>query len=264
MVKFCSLISGSSGNCTFISDGKTNILTDCGMSGKNLERLLSLIDIKPSDIHALLITHEHSDHVRGAGIISRRYNIPISATARTHAAMNIGEIADENRKIISPYEDFEIGTIGVRAFSIPHDAADPVGYSFFAENKKHTLATDMGNMNPELFKELCGSHSIILESNHDVEMLRCGPYPYPLKQRILSDVGHLSNEIAAQTALELVKNGTECIMLGHLSENNNRPEIAQLETYNTLTKAGVKVGFDVELKVADRHSVTDFRGRLPV
>lgn len=258
MIKFCSLISGSSGNCTFISSGDTKLLIDCGMSGKNLEKLLSLIDVRPSDINAMLITHEHTDHVRGAGVVCRRYNIPIAATQKTHMAMDIGNISDENRILINPYEDFEIGNIGIKAFQIPHDAADPVGYSFFAENKKYTLATDMGKMSDSLLNEIKGSHSVILESNHDVEMLRIGPYPYPLKQRILGDFGHLSNEMAAQTALALVKSGTQNIMLGHLSENNNTPEIAQLETYNVLTQAGVKVGTDVSLCVARRHNITTF------
>ena len=258
MIKFCSLISGSSGNCTFISSGDTNLLIDCGLSGKNLEKLLALIDVRPSDINAMLITHEHIDHVRGAGVVSRRHNIPIAATQKTHMAMDIGNISDENRILINPYEDFEIGNIGIKAFQIPHDAADPVGYSFFAENKKYTLATDMGNMSDSLLNEIKGSHSVILESNHDVEMLRIGPYPYPLKQRILGDFGHLSNEMAAQTALALVKSGTQNIMLGHLSENNNTPEIAQLETYNVLTGAGVKVGSDVSLCVARRHNITTF------
>jgi len=259
MIKFCSLISGSSGNSTFISSGDTNLLIDCGLSGKNLEKLLSLIDVRPSDINAMLITHEHIDHVRGAGVVCRRYNIPVAATQKTHMAMDIGNISDENRILINPYEDFEIGNIGIKAFQIPHDAADPVGYSFFAENQKYTLATDMGNMSESLLNEIKGSHSVILESNHDVEMLRIGPYPYPLKQRILGDFGHLSNEIAAQTALALVKTGTQNIMLGHLSENNNTPEIAQLETYNVLTQAGVEVGTDVRLCVAHRHNITMFK-----
>ena len=258
MTNFCSLISGSSGNCTLISSGDTKLLVDCGMSGKNLERLLGQIDVRPTDINAMLITHEHSDHIRGAGIVSRRYNIPVVATEKTHMAMDIGNISQENKILIRPYEDFEIGKIAIRAFSIPHDAADPVGYTFVSDNKKYALATDIGKMNDEILNEIKGSHSVILESNHDVDMLMFGPYPYPLKQRILSDIGHLSNEFAAHTALELVKAGTQNIMLGHLSENNNTPEIAMLETYNTLTNAGVKVGEDMFLKVAHRHNVTMF------
>lgn len=258
MINFCSLISGSSGNCTFISSGDTKLLVDCGMSGKNLEKLLTSIDVRPTDINAMLITHEHSDHVRGAGIVSRRYNIPVIATQKTHMAMDIGNISDENKILIKPYEDFEIGKIGIKAFSIPHDAADPVGYTFETDNKKYTIATDIGKMSDELLSHIKGSHSVILESNHDVDMLMFGPYPFPLKQRILGDFGHLSNEFAAVAALELVKSGTQNIMLGHLSENNNTPEIAMLETYNTLTNAGVKVGDEVTLKVAHRHSITSF------
>ncbi len=257
-IKFCSLISGSSGNCSFFTDGKTNILIDCGMSGKNLEKALISIGVHAQDIDALLITHEHNDHIRGAGIVSRRYNIPVYATMGTHKCANIGDIKDENRKLVKPNTDFEIGTIGIRAFEIPHDSAEPVAYSMFSQGKKHTLATDMGYISNNLFNEIKGSDAILLESNHDIEMLKVGPYPYPLKQRILSNVGHLSNELAAQTALALVKTGTQKIMLGHLSENNNRPEIAQLETYNYLTQAGVKVGEDITLCVADRYRVTYF------
>ncbi len=257
-IKFCSLISGSSGNCSFFTDGKTNILIDCGMSGKNLEKALLSIGTHAQDIDALLITHEHNDHIRGAGIVSRRYNIPIYATVGTHKCANIGDIKDENRKLIKPNSDFEIGTLGIRAFEIPHDSAEPVAYSMFSQGKKYTSATDMGYISNNLFNEIKGSDCILLESNHDIEMLKVGPYPYPLKQRILSNVGHLSNEVAAQAALALVKTGTQKIMLGHLSENNNRPEIAQLETYNYLTQAGVKVGEDISLCVADRYKVTFF------
>lgn len=258
MINFVSLISGSSGNCSFISCGDTKLLVDCGMSGKNLEKLLASIDVRVEDICAMLITHEHSDHIKGAGVVSRRYNIPIIATERTHTSMNIGNISDKNKILIKPYEDFEIGKIGIKAFSIPHDAADPVGYTFFAGNEKYAIATDIGKMSEDVFSHIQGAKSVILESNHDVDMLMYGTYPFPLKQRILSDFGHLSNEFAAKTALKLVKSGTQNIMLGHLSENNNTPEIALLETYNVLSEAGVKVGDEVTLKVALRHSVTRF------
>ncbi len=257
-VRFCSLISGSSGNCSFFSDGKTNILIDCGLSGKNLEAALMSIDVRPQDIDALLITHEHNDHIKGAGVVSRRYNIPIYATNGTHSGANIGAVSDENRQIITPHTDFEVGTVGVRAFNIPHDSMEPVGFCFFSGNEKYSSATDMGYLTNKVFDEIKGSRSVLLESNHDIEMLKMGPYPFPLKQRILSNLGHLSNETAAQTALALVRSGTKNIMLGHLSENNNRPEIAQLETYNHLTQAGVRVGEDVVLCVAHRYKATFF------
>lgn len=256
MIHFTSLISGSSGNSTYISDGKTHILVDCGMSGKQLAESLSKIGVSPDSIDALLITHEHSDHVRGAGVAARRYGIPVYATEGTFSSMNVGNV--ENFIPINPDTELEIGTIGVMPFSIPHDAKDPVGYSFYIENKKLSIATDMGHMYDELIEKLFGSNMIILESNHDVEMLRIGPYPFPLKQRILGNLGHLSNEICAQTALRLIEKGTEHIMLGHLSIENNRPEIAMMETYNTLCAAGVNVGKDVTLKVADRYKATKF------
>ena len=256
MVTFVSLISGSSGNATYISDGKTNLLVDCGMSGKALKDALAHIDVKPESLDALLITHEHIDHTKGAGVVSRRYDIPVYATAGTHGAMDIGSISEKNTRIIAPKNEFEIGTIAVTPFKIPHDAAEPVGYSFIADGEKLSIATDMGHLREGLREELAGSKYILLESNHDVDMLRLGNYPYPLKRRILSDVGHLSNELAAKFALQLINDGTEHIMLGHLSMENNRPEIAMLETYNTLTDAGVSVGRDVTLKIAGRYNHT--------
>lgn len=258
MINFTSLISGSSGNATYLSDGKTHILIDCGMSGKQLAESLAKIGASPEQLDALLITHEHIDHTKGAGVIARRYELPVYATAGTHAAMDVGAVTDKQIKIIDPARDFEIGTIGVKAFDIPHDAAEPVGYSFYIDGKKVSLATDIGHMHKALIEQIMKSKMVLLESNHDVSMLQFGPYPFPLKQRILSDVGHLSNENAAKTALQLVNSGVEHLMLGHLSEKNNHPEIAMMETYNYLTFAGVKVGEDVTLQVADRYKATPF------
>ena len=256
MVNFISLISGSSGNATLISDGKTHILTDCGMSGARLKDALKKVGIAPETLSALLITHEHVDHVRGAGVIARRYNIPVYATEKTLSKMDCGPIDENLLNAIKPDADFEIGGIGICPFSIPHDAADPVGYNYFAENKKYSLATDIGHMNDYILGHISGSRAVLLESNHDVEMLQLGSYPFPLKRRILSDVGHLSNENAAKCAVELLKSGTESIALGHLSQENNTPEIALLDTYNALTDAGARVGEDIKLTVAQRFEVT--------
>lgn len=258
MINFTSLISGSSGNASYLSDGKTHILIDCGMSGKQLLEALNKIGASPEQLDAILITHEHIDHTKGAGVAARRYNLPVYATAGTHSAMDIGAVAENQIKIIDSAHDFEIGTIGVKPFDIPHDAAEPVGYSFFLGGEKVSLATDIGHMHKSLIEQIMKSRAVLLESNHDVDMLQFGPYPFPLKQRILSDSGHLSNENAAKTALQLVSSGTEHIMLGHLSEKNNHPEIAMMETYNTLTFAGVKVGDDMTLQVADRYKTTRF------
>lgn len=258
MIRFISLISGSSGNASFISDGKTNLLVDCGMSGAKLKQALNSIDVLPESITALLITHEHIDHTRGAGVISRRYNIPVFATEGTHRNMDAGKLAEENINIVKNGTPFELGSIAITPFSIPHDAAEPVGYTFNISGERCAVATDIGRMNDTILDAVKGCKSVILESNHDIEMLRCGSYPFPLKQRILGEFGHLSNDVAAKTALELVKSGTEHIMLGHLSQENNRPEIAMLESYNLLSREGVSIGSDVTLQVADRYKPTLF------
>ena len=258
MLELYSLISGSSGNSSLVTDGKTNILIDCGTSGKRAIAALSKIGIAPDTICAILVTHEHTDHTSGVGILARRLKIPVYATKGTHRMMNIGSIDETQTAFVTPDITYDIGGIGVTPFSIPHDANDPCGYSFTDGTKKVTIATDIGHMPDSLFSRISGSNSIILESNHDIEMLRFGEYPYPLKQRILSDHGHLSNPVAAETALRLVETGTEHIMLGHLSDKNNLPEIAQMETFNKLTDNGVRVGTDMTLQIAKRYDVTEF------
>ena len=255
MIQFMSLVSGSSGNSSLISDGKTTLLIDCGISGIKLTERLNEAGFAPSDISGLLITHEHSDHTCGVGVIARRFGIPLYATEKTFAAMNPGKINPELFNNICAGKTFSIGDIDIHPFSIPHDAADPVGYSFYADNGKYTLATDMGFMPDTLFDELKGSRQIILESNHDIEMLRFGTYPYYLKQRILSENGHMSNELSAKVSVRLADCGTESIMLAHLSRENNTPEIAEITTHNALCSEGFS---NVNLSVASRYNVTRF------
>lgn len=254
---FLSLVSGSSGNCSLISDGKTHLLADCGLSCKNLETALAKVDLRPSDISGILVTHEHSDHIRGINTVSRKYNIPVYATLKTHEAIHAGTVRDV--RYLSPDVDFEIGTIGIKPFSIPHDAADPVGYNFFFGVKKLSLATDIGKMNNYVTEHLKGSIAVLLESNHDLKMLMSGHYPAYLKRRIAGKYGHLSNTDAAHTALELIKSGTCHIMLGHLSDKNNTPNTAYLETAGFLEANGVKIGKDAGLSVAARYEVSCFR-----
>lgn len=253
----CSLVSGSSGNSSLVSYKGTNILIDCGMSGKKLEQLLAELGLCGSDISAILVTHEHIDHVSGVGVVSRRFDLPVYATCGTHFAMEVGKMSEENIKYIEPDRPFEIGEIGVNAFCIPHDAADPVGYRFFCGDKKLAVATDIGVMTNEIFDSISGSESIILESNHDIEMLKNGSYPIQLKSRILSNVGHMSNALAAKTALALAKRGTKRIMLAHLSNENNTPRLAYDTVSGELTAAGAQAG-DLELLVANRYEVTQF------
>ena len=255
MIKFRSLFSSSSGNCAFISSGKTKILVDIGVYCKNIENGLCAIDEEAKDIKAIFITHEHSDHIKGAEVFSRKYDTPIYATEETWLKMRLlsEKISGYNIKIIEKDIIEPIGDIGVRAFEIPHDAIDPVGYSFFIGEKKITTATDVGHISGELEMNLAGSHAVLLESNHDISMLKSGTYPYHLKQRILSDYGHLSNDNCARLALKLVKRGTYNLILGHLSAENNRPDIAYNTTCNVFESAGIKVGHDVIMSVASKN-----------
>ena len=256
---FLSLVSGSSGNCSLISDGKTHILVDCGLSAKKLEEALSKTKIDPNDISAVLITHEHSDHIKGADVISRKYNLPVFATLKTHEYMNLKRISSSNIKYITAGMDFEIGSIGVCPFSIPHDAQDPVGYNFFFGEKKLSLATDIGKMTDDVMNSLKGSLAILLESNHDINMLKSGRYPAYLKHRILSDSGHLSNNDAAKAVLSLIESGTHHFMLGHLSQENNTPTLAYTTTKQYLEENGVFLDKDATLTVAARFEVSCFK-----
>lgn len=257
MMKFCSLYSGSSGNCLFVSDGKTKILVDSGMSGKRITEALVAIGENPSELSAVFVSHEHSDHIRGAGIISRKFDIPIYANENTWNAMeqDLGPVDLKNKMCFDNCKEFEIGNIYVKAFPIPHDAVDPVGYNFFLDNKKITTATDIGHMTNKLLSYLMGSDLLLIEANHDVEMLKVGPYPWTLKKRILGERGHLSNDMAGKVVAYLAKNGTKKFLLGHLSRENNFPELAYQTVCNVLNENDICAGKDIMLTVALRDRV---------
>ena len=252
MLNVCSFFSGSSGNCTYVESEKGAVLIDAGVSMKRIFEEISRIDRTPDKIKALFVTHEHSDHVLSVGAIARKLHIPVFATKPTWRAMykGIGKIDRELIKGIEVGENIEIEDIVVSPFSIPHDAAMPVGYKMECGGKKFVIATDIGEMSEKLFLEFSGADAILLESNHDREMLLSGPYPYTLKERIRGKCGHLSNEEAALTCERLVSIGTRKIFLGHLSGENNRPEIAFSEAEKCISKCGAKVGCDVFLSVA--------------
>jgi len=254
MIKFCSLFSGSSGNSLYIEANGTKILIDAGLSGKRIIQALNSIGEQPSEISAVLVTHEHSDHIRGVGILSRKFNIPVYANEKTWDAMGtqIGPINADNMRCFTTVKEFEIGNLCIKPFPIPHDASEPVGFNFFAENKKVTTATDIGHITKEVLESLIGSDLVLLESNHDIEMLKVGPYPWPLKRRILGDRGHLSNEMAGKVAVHMAQRGTRKFLLGHLSKENNFPELAYQTVYNALSEQKIKVGSDVTLEVAMR------------
>lgn len=258
MIKFCSLYSGSSGNSLFVSSGQTKILIDAGLSAKRIISALCSIGESPDELSAILITHEHSDHIKGAGIMSRKFKTPIYANNNTWQAMDkaLGHVDECNRQCFENGCEFGIGDIGVRAFSIPHDASDPVGFNFFAGGKKISTATDIGHMNKELLENLEDSDLLLLESNHDVEMLRVGPYPWHLKKRIMGDRGHLSNEMASKVVAYLAEKGTQKFMLGHLSRENNFPELAYQTVSNKLSEKSIVIGRDILLDVVLRDTTS--------
>ncbi|NTV90914.1 MAG: MBL fold metallo-hydrolase [Clostridiales bacterium] len=257
MIKFCSLFSGSSGNSIFFSDGETRLLLDAGLSAKKIIQALCSIGEDPSDLSAVLISHEHSDHIRGAGIISRKFGIPIYANEGTWGAMShaLGKIEEHNRICFRTGETFYIGKVTVRPFGIPHDASEPVGYSFHAEDKKVTVATDIGHINQQLLENMEDSDLLLLESNHDPEMLKVGPYPFHLKCRIAGDHGHLSNEAAGEVIAHMADRGTKLFLLGHLSRENNFPELAYQTVCNALGSRLSGKGGDICLSVALRDKV---------
>lgn len=257
---FCSLYSGSSGNCLYVGSPTTNILIDAGMSGKKIVGSLNEIGISPKEIDGLLVTHEHIDHIRGVGVLSRMFDIPIFANISTWASMknSIGKIKEDNIRVIGPGNNFNIGDIDILPYKTPHDAADPMGYCFLNGGKKVSIATDIGHMNESVLENIKGSDLLLLESNHDLEMLKFGPYPYLLKRRIMSDVGHLSNDAAGEAILKIFGSKFMTVVLGHLSQQNNYPELAYRTVLLILEKSGITIDRDIKLDLAHRNNVGTF------
>ncbi len=258
MIKFCSLVSSSKGNAVLVSNGKTNILIDCGISKRRTADALAQAGVSPRDLDAILVTHEHNDHISGVGVMSRGYDIPVYANEKTWAAMEraLGRVEEANKKLFRVGESFEINGVGVTSFAIPHDAACPVGYSLFTEGLKLSVATDMGHIDESVVDSICGSDIVLLEANHDLAMLQNGRYPAALKRRILGQFGHLSNDSSAQIAVRLLRSGTRAILLGHLSEENNLPDLAYAAVKGALTGAGARLERDIRLAVANRYELS--------
>ena len=253
-LRFCPLFSGSSGNSLYLGCNDTHLLIDAGMSGAKITAEMERVGLAPTDLSGILITHEHADHIAGAGILSRRYNLPIYANEATWSAMRdkLGNISENNIRLFETGADFHIGELDVTPFATPHDAAEPVGYSFFAGRNKLSIATDLGTVKESWLKHIEESDLVLLESNHDVDMLKAGRYPYDLKRRILGNKGHLSNDSAGKAAAELVRRGVRTIVLGHLSGENNFPELAYQSVCCQLQNEGLEPGRDVMLSVASR------------
>jgi len=225
-MKFCVLGSGSRGNATYLEAEGTAILIDAGMSGIELQRRLAAIGVELSSINAIFITHEHNDHIHGAGILSRRVKIPVYANPATFSAADPVLNKPAAYKEFDPGVTFHFRNLEIRPFSISHDAADPVGFRISDAQSSFGYCTDTGKVSQLMKQRLSACHALVIESNHDAEMLKNGSYPPYLKQRIRSSQGHLENEAAAAFMKDLLHNGLEHVVLAHLSEENNDPEIA--------------------------------------
>lgn len=250
--KVCALASGSRGNCIYIQSGGTRLLIDAGLTMRDTKLRLALIGVKPEELSAVIISHEHTDHVKGAGAIGRAFGLPVYMTPSTKkagAGWLGGKLTVREFEAGSP---FEVGDIRVEPFSTPHDAVDPVGFTFYAGRQKVGFATDLGYATSLVIERLKGSNLLVLESNHDPAMLKAGPYPWQLKQRVAGREGHLSNEDAGRLLTELLHDGLSHVVLAHLSQINNLPELAFGSASRTIS--GSPYG-DVRIGVAMQDSV---------
>lgn len=239
-MRFTILASGSTGNATVVESGGAAVMVDAGLSAKKLEQLMLDRCFEASTLEAIVVTHEHSDHIKGLGAFARKHELPIYANSKTWTELDrlIGEIAEEQRKVLECGDVLEIGSMKIEPYSISHDAADPVGYCFTEGNVKLGLATDLGYMSSKVKDKLEGANVLVLESNHDIEMLRMGRYPWNIKRRILSDIGHLSNEAAGEALCDLLAGGTRRVYLAHLSRDHNVMDLARLTVSQVLQERG--------------------------
>jgi phosphoribosyl 1,2-cyclic phosphodiesterase len=258
VVKFCVLASGSSGNAALLATEKTRILVDAGLSMKELGRRLESIGEALADIDAILITHEHSDHVAGLPVLARNRNLRavIYLSHLTEPSIDWGETRPSRLEEFQAGAAFQVGDIAVQSFGIPHDAVDPVGFAFAAEGVRIAIATDLGYVPESIKFHLKRTDLLLLEANHDLDMLKVGPYPWSVKQRVMSRVGHLSNKAMADFLIEDLDSSTHQLVLGHLSEHNNHPAIVQMVASQSLEQRGLRTMLEI---ATQRHASKVFQ-----
>lgn len=261
-LRFCSFASGSSGNSYLVKDDNTAVLIDAGISGKRILQGLEETGTPREQVRALLITHEHIDHVKSIPVLTKRIpDLRVFANRATWECIQ-RPVEDRFREVFETGRDFMIGDLRIRTFPVPHDAAEPVGFSIYGSGKQISICTDVGCVTEEIQEEIQGADLLLLEANHEREMLLMGRYPYPLKQRILGDEGHLSNVSAGECLGQIIagQEKKRQVLLGHLSHENNDPHVAMLAVENTLQEQNIYVGGDLQIQVAKR----DERSRLYV
>ncbi len=254
MARYCPLFSGSSGNCAYIGTPDSGILIDAGVSARRIEMALLERDIAPKSIAAIFVTHEHSDHVCGLRILTKKYGYPVFGSAGTlEALLDGGVLSEQNALAVVDDEGVETGGMWVQAFRTSHDSRESLCYRVQTpDDRTIAVATDMGYMTENVRRALCGCDLVQLESNHDIRMLENGPYPYYLKRRILGKTGHLSNESCARELPALARSGVSRFYLAHLSKENNTPEVAYITSHAALREEGLRENIDYTLRVAPR------------
>ena len=240
-LRFSVLASGSSGNAFYIESNQERILVDAGLSGKEMDRLFGEIRVDPTTLTRILVTHEHSDHIKGLGIMARKYNLPIYANKKTWDAMEsrLGKLTLDQKFIFNLEEVKTFGDMDVASFGVSHDAVEPMFFTFHKGDHKVALVTDLGYVSERIKKTIEGADAYIFEANHDVNMLRMGRYPWSVKRRILGDTGHVSNEDCGLALSDIIGNRTKRIYLAHLSKDNNMKDLARMSVQNILQERGI-------------------------
>lgn len=257
-MRFSVLASGSTGNAVYVENDEHAFLIDVGLSGKKMEQLFAKIDRDMKKLSGILVTHEHSDHIKGLGVVARKYNVPIYANEKTWLAMegNIGNIPTDLRFHFEMEAMKSFGSIDIQSFAVSHDAADPMFYVFHEEGRKLAVITDTGYVSDRMKGHIRGADAFVFESNHDIGMLQMGHYPWSTKRRILSDVGHVSNEDAAVAMSEVIFDKPTQIYLSHLSKDNNMKDLARMSVAQTLQSCGILTGEFVHLHDTDAEEPT--------
>ena len=251
-MEICTIASGSSGNAMLVSCGGSRVLLDAGISARRITTALRELGVAPGELDAVLITHEHSDHIAGLATLSKQLRLPVYASAATARQLCCRiPFLEELVRPVEPDAGFQLGALWARAFATPHDAAGSVGYTLEDGACRMALATDLGHLTQAVWQAVLGADLVVAECNHDEDWVRSGPYPYYLKQRILGDRGHLCNEAGAELAARAVERGARAVLLAHLSTENNTPVRALDTVSRRLSAAGVEEG-DVHVSVAPR------------
>ncbi|RNF39912.1 MBL fold metallo-hydrolase [Planococcus salinus] len=258
-MRFSVLASGSTGNAIYIETDRHSFLVDAGLSGRKMEELFASIGKKMSNLDGILVTHEHSDHIKGLGIVARKHKVPIYANEKTWNAMDglVGAIPVEQRFHFDMDTVKSFGSLDIESFAVSHDAIDPMFYVFHENGRKLSLITDTGYVSDRMKGVIQASDAYVFESNHDIGMLQMGRYPWSVKRRILSDVGHVSNEDAAVAMSEVMAEKPTRIYLSHLSKDNNMKELARMSVEQTLKTKGIIVGEYVDLYDTDAKTPTE-------